>query len=119
MLRRVLFRLPDESEHALDIDDDTHILDAALAAGLDLPYSCLRGWCLTCAAVSSQATSISTIRADTFRRIARKDLRCCAPESPDQTVCWKRMHATRCGARAIGTTCRIRAVIGASKRADQ
>lgn len=50
MLRRVRFRLPDGSEHTLDIDEDTHILDAALTAGLDLPYSCLQGWCLTCAA---------------------------------------------------------------------
>jgi ferredoxin len=29
--------------------EDQHVLDAALDAGLDLPYSCLQGWCLSCA----------------------------------------------------------------------
>ncbi|MHB1426618.1 MAG: 2Fe-2S iron-sulfur cluster-binding protein [Gemmataceae bacterium] len=29
--------------------DDRYLLDAAADAGLDLPYSCLQGWCLTCA----------------------------------------------------------------------
>jgi ferredoxin len=47
---RVTFELPDGSAPTLTIADDRHILDAALAAGLDLPYSCLQGWCLTCAA---------------------------------------------------------------------
>jgi ferredoxin len=29
--------------------DDEYLLDAAAAAGLDLPSMCLQGWCLTCA----------------------------------------------------------------------
>jgi ferredoxin len=46
----VTFRFPDGSETTLAIGGDRHILEAALEAGLDLPYSCLQGWCLTCAA---------------------------------------------------------------------
>jgi ferredoxin len=29
--------------------DDQYLLDAAVNAGLDLPYMCLQGWCTTCA----------------------------------------------------------------------
>jgi ferredoxin len=29
--------------------DDQYLLDVAAAAGLELPYSCLQGWCTTCA----------------------------------------------------------------------
>lgn len=47
---RVTFRMPDGSAPAVDVGEDEHVLDAALAAGLELPYSCLQGWCLTCAA---------------------------------------------------------------------
>lgn len=47
---RATFRLPDGTEHTVDVRPEEHVLDAGLAAGLDLPYSCLQGWCLTCAA---------------------------------------------------------------------
>lgn len=50
MAFRVTFRLPDGTEHTVNVRSDEHVLDAGLAAGLDLPYSCLQGWCLTCAA---------------------------------------------------------------------
>lgn len=42
--------MPDRNEQVVKVSADDHILDAALRAGLDLPYSCLQGWCLTCAA---------------------------------------------------------------------
>jgi ferredoxin len=46
---RATFRFPNGTEHDVAVSDDEHLLDAGLAAGLDLPYSCLQGWCLTCA----------------------------------------------------------------------
>ena len=32
-----------------DVSDDQYLLDAAAAAGLELPFMCLQGWCTTCA----------------------------------------------------------------------
>ncbi len=40
----------DGKTHALRMRADEHVLDAALAAGLDLPYSCRGGVCCTCRA---------------------------------------------------------------------
>ena len=40
----------DGKTHDLQMNPDEHILDAALAAGLDLPYSCKAGVCCTCRA---------------------------------------------------------------------
>ncbi len=40
----------DGKEHELALGSDEHILDAALEAGLDLPYSCKGGVCCTCRA---------------------------------------------------------------------
>lgn len=47
---KATFRLPDGSERTVDVNEGEHLLDAGLEAGLDLPYRCLQGWCLTCAA---------------------------------------------------------------------
>ncbi len=49
-IHRATFRFPDGTEAAVAVRDDEHLLDAGLEAGLDLPYRCLQGWCLTCAA---------------------------------------------------------------------
>lgn len=49
MTHRVVLHLPDGSETALNVDRNRHVLDVALEAGIELPYSCLQGWCLTCA----------------------------------------------------------------------
>ena len=40
----------DGKQHELQIGADEHVLDAALEAGLDLPYSCKAGVCCTCRA---------------------------------------------------------------------
>jgi ferredoxin len=36
-------------EVTVEVGDNQYLLDAAIAAGLDLPYMCLQGWCTTCA----------------------------------------------------------------------
>lgn len=46
----VTLKRPDGRPVTIDVAADQHILTAALQAGIDLPYSCLQGWCLTCAA---------------------------------------------------------------------
>jgi len=38
----------DGKDHAVRMRADTHVLDAALAAGLDLPFACKGGVCATC-----------------------------------------------------------------------
>jgi ring-1,2-phenylacetyl-CoA epoxidase subunit PaaE len=38
----------DGKQHELALGQDEHVLDAALNAGLDLPYSCKAGVCCTC-----------------------------------------------------------------------
>lgn len=37
-----------DSEVRTEVADDGYLLDAAAAAGLELPYMCLQGWCTTC-----------------------------------------------------------------------
>jgi ring-1,2-phenylacetyl-CoA epoxidase subunit PaaE len=40
--------LLDGKEHEVALSPDEHVLDAALNAGLDLPFSCKAGVCSTC-----------------------------------------------------------------------
>ncbi len=46
----------DGKNHSLQMSHDEHVLDAALAAGLDLPYSCKAGVCCTCRAKVTDGT---------------------------------------------------------------
>lgn len=46
----------DGKEHALQMSPGQHVLDVALAAGLDLPYSCKGGVCCTCRAKVMQGS---------------------------------------------------------------
>jgi len=34
---------------SVKVADDQYLLEAAAAAGLELPFMCLQGWCTTCA----------------------------------------------------------------------
>lgn len=40
----------DGEVHTIEVDEDTSILDGALDAGLDPPYSCMAAACTTCMA---------------------------------------------------------------------
>ncbi len=44
----------DGKQHRLRMEAEDHVLDAALAAGLDLPFSCKSGVCCTCRAKVQQ-----------------------------------------------------------------
>lgn len=46
---RVTFITPDE-EVTVTVAEDEYLLFAAYDAGLNLPSTCLQGWCLSCAA---------------------------------------------------------------------
>ena len=39
----------DGQEVETEVGEDQYLLDAAVAAGLQLPFMCLQGWCTTCA----------------------------------------------------------------------
>jgi ferredoxin len=39
-----------ERDVTVEVGDGEYLLDAAVAAGLNLPHMCLQGWCTTCAA---------------------------------------------------------------------
>jgi ferredoxin len=45
---RVTF-VTDGTEVQTEVGPQEYLLDAAAAAGLQLPYMCLQGWCTTCA----------------------------------------------------------------------
>jgi ferredoxin len=46
---RVTLVFPDGREVPLSVAEDVFLLDAAAQAGIDLPHTCLQGWCVTCA----------------------------------------------------------------------
>ena len=46
---QVTLRLPGGEEVSFPCDGGTFVLHAALERGVDLPYLCLQGWCVTCA----------------------------------------------------------------------
>ena len=45
---KVTFITPDGTTD-LQVAADEDLLSAAVKAGLDLPFTCLQGWCITCA----------------------------------------------------------------------
>jgi ferredoxin len=46
---QVTFVSPNGQEVRTEAGEDEYLLNAGVAAGLELPYMCLQGWCTTCA----------------------------------------------------------------------
>lgn len=61
--------IPNGKTLSFPVSEDQYILEAALNAGADLPYSCLQGWCLTCAVKILEGT----INQDDSRRYYEED----------------------------------------------
>ena len=78
----------DGKEHALLIGPNDHLLDAALEAGLDLPFSCKAGVCCTCRAkVLEGQTAMDknfTLEAD---EMAQGFVLSCQSRALGKTVC--------------------------------
>jgi ring-1,2-phenylacetyl-CoA epoxidase subunit PaaE len=78
----------DGKEHEVLIGPDDHLLDAALEAGLDLPFSCKAGVCCTCRAkVLEGQTAMDknfTLEAD---EMAQGFVLSCQARALGKTVC--------------------------------
>lgn len=69
-MHAVTFHLEDESE-TVEVESDEYVLDAAERAGLELPFSCRRGMCTSCAGEllegdldGSEGTALSPAQED-------------------------------------------------------
>lgn len=64
----------------VDVAENEYILDAALRAGLELPHTCLQGWCITCAGklLHGQVDQSDALRFFPQDERARFVLLCCA-----------------------------------------
>ena len=73
----------------VDASEEAYLLDTLRQAGHDLPASCLRGWCLTCAArlLSGEVDQMDAVRYFPEDRGAGFVLLCSAkPRSPLRLV---------------------------------
>jgi ferredoxin len=87
---------PDGEKH-FTCAEDTFVLHAALQHGLDLPYTCLQGWCVTCAAkvLHGEWDQSASLRYYTQDRAAGFALLCTARPRSDMTVLTHQKDALR------------------------
>ena len=96
--------ITDGRETRTKVGDDEYLLDAGVRAGLDLPYSCLQGWCTTCAGRALEGR----VDQSEARRIYPQDeaagfvLLCCAYPRSDLRILTHQSEAMRAYRRSIG-----------------
>ncbi|MFQ5705491.1 MAG: 2Fe-2S iron-sulfur cluster-binding protein [Gemmatimonadales bacterium] len=56
---RVSFVTP-AGEHTVTVSADEYLLSAASEAGIDLPSTCLQGWCVSCAGLIEEGEADQT-----------------------------------------------------------
>jgi ferredoxin len=91
-------------ETHLTVRDDEYLLDAAVAAGLDLPYMCLQGWCTTCAGKLLEGT-VDQSEARRFYpqdKLAGFVLLCSAYARSDVCILTHQKEAMRAHREALG-----------------
>ena len=82
----------DGEAHTLEVDSKTSILDAALDAGLDPPYSCMAAACTTCMAKLNSG-DVHMEEDDVLTEDERKEgyILCCQamPRSAEVTITYE------------------------------
>jgi ferredoxin len=83
---------------------DEYLLNAAAAAGLDLPYRCLQGWCTTCAGkiLEGQADQSEARRVYPQDEAAGYVLLCSAYPRSDLRILTHQKEAMRAHRRQLG-----------------
>jgi ferredoxin len=89
---------------SVSVGETDYLLDAALAAGLELPFMCLQGWCTTCAGRLLEGR----VDQSEARRLYPEDeaagfvLLCCAYARSDLRVLTHQRDAMRSHRQALG-----------------
>jgi ferredoxin len=88
--------------------DDVYLLDVAAAAGLDLPYMCLQGWCTTCAGRILEGEAEGYVDQSEAQRIYPEDtaagfvLLCSAYARSDVRILTEQKEELRTLRRSLG-----------------
>jgi ferredoxin len=99
----VTFITPERQVEA-EAGDDEYLLDVATAAGLELPYMCLQGWCTTCAGrlLAGKVDQSEARRFYPQDEAARFVLLCSAYARSDLRILTHQMEAMRAHRREHG-----------------
>jgi ferredoxin len=95
---------PDGRETSLQVREDEYLLDAAVGAGMDLPYMCLQGWCTTCAGklLEGKVDQSEALRIYPQDEEAGFVLLCSAFARSDLRILSHQMESMRAHRRALG-----------------